>query len=123
MTGPLIAADSTASGLHDLDQVLVLAGRPLRPGVVLEDTARFGDEVWALSPAQHQRHRRSVVLNFALFPPGYRLNRAARQPSIFGSYDHNGLGAGTVLSSRANASATGGRSTATALLPAPCRPA
>jgi hypothetical protein len=38
----------------------------------LAETARFGDDVWPLSPAQLQRHQDRMRLNFALVPAPYR---------------------------------------------------
>ena len=51
---------------------LVLANRPLRPGVVLADTARFGDDTWALTPALHQVQERSLGLEFTTIPARFR---------------------------------------------------
>ncbi|MBU3063166.1 hypothetical protein KO481_16720 [Nocardia sp. NEAU-G5] len=56
------------------EEDLVLVGRPLRPGMPLEQTSRFGDERWRLEPAVLQQHVSSVSLNFALVPPRYRLH-------------------------------------------------
>ncbi|MEV6399853.1 hypothetical protein AB0M39_34560 [Streptomyces sp. NPDC051907] len=51
----------------------VLAGRPLRQGSRLEDTARFSDDVWRLAPAIVQVQERTVVLNFPTIPARFRL--------------------------------------------------
>ncbi|WP_372672731.1 hypothetical protein [Amycolatopsis kentuckyensis] len=48
---------------------LVLAGRPLRPGVALETTSRFADPVWELGPAILQKHARDARLDFATVVP------------------------------------------------------
>ncbi|MEV0537631.1 hypothetical protein [Kitasatospora sp. NPDC050463] len=50
----------------------VLAGRPLRPGVRLADTSRFGEDVWVLKHAQLQRQRSDMVLNFVRIPATFR---------------------------------------------------
>lgn len=50
----------------------VLAGRPLRPGARLEDTSRYGDDVWRLAPAIIQVQERTVVLNFDTIPARFR---------------------------------------------------
>lgn len=55
-----------------LNEELVLSRRPLRPETVLTTTARFGDDVWPLGPAQLQRHQNRMRLNFALVPAPYR---------------------------------------------------
>jgi hypothetical protein len=55
------------------DAALVLAGRKLRPGLKLADTSRFGDDVWVLTPAIHQRHLRGLVLDFRTLPERFRL--------------------------------------------------
>ncbi|AJE82005.1 MULTISPECIES: hypothetical protein [Streptomyces] len=52
--------------------LLVLRNRPLRPGVSLQDTARFGDEVWKLKPAIVQDHHRELILNFPKIPGCFR---------------------------------------------------
>jgi hypothetical protein len=52
---------------------LVLTGRPLNGGAHLEETARFGQDAWDLSPAMFQRQTRAVSLNFTPFPQPYRL--------------------------------------------------
>jgi integrase len=51
---------------------LVLAGRPLQPGIDPASTARFGDDVWSLTPAIHQLHRPALSLNFATIPARFR---------------------------------------------------
>ncbi|MFC0112352.1 hypothetical protein [Kibdelosporangium aridum] len=73
MTSPTTAA---VADLRDLpgEQDLVLAGRPLRSGVVLAETSRFADDVWRLEPAVLQRHVRSLALTFATVPQRYRLH-------------------------------------------------
>ncbi|WP_157928633.1 hypothetical protein [Mycobacteroides abscessus] len=50
----------------------VLSGRPLRPGVQLENTSRYSDPIWRLEPAQLQRHDKALSLNFPAFPPAMR---------------------------------------------------
>ena len=69
--GETIAASTAAatpSAELPLGDQLVLSERPLRPGAVLAETARFGDDVWPLSPAQLQHHQDHMRLNFALVP-------------------------------------------------------
>ncbi|WP_433565558.1 hypothetical protein ACQP1O_10080 [Nocardia sp. CA-151230] len=67
------AATTAARRGDDLDATLVLHARPLRPGVDLADTSRFGDENWILGPAQLQSHIQQLKLNFAALPEDYRL--------------------------------------------------
>jgi hypothetical protein len=55
------------------DAALVLAKRKLRAGLKLADTSRFGDDVWLLTPAIHQRHGRSLILDFRTLPVRFRL--------------------------------------------------
>jgi hypothetical protein len=55
------------------DAALVLAKRKLRAGLKLADTSRFGDDVWVLTPAIHQRHLRRVTLDFRTLPIRFRL--------------------------------------------------
>lgn len=65
-----------SAGIHDAPQQsanpYVLAGRPLRQGSRLEDTARFSDDVWRLAPAIVQVQERTVVLNFPTIPARFR---------------------------------------------------
>jgi hypothetical protein len=51
---------------------LVLAARPLQPGIDPASTARFGDDVWPLTPAIHQLHRPALSLNFTTIPARFR---------------------------------------------------
>jgi hypothetical protein len=53
---------------------LVLAARPLRPGIALADTSRFGEDLWRLEPAVLQRHVASLTLRFTTVPARYRLH-------------------------------------------------
>ncbi|WP_394622409.1 hypothetical protein JNUCC0626_49625 (plasmid) [Lentzea sp. JNUCC 0626] len=55
------------------EDALVLAGRELTPGTDLDTTARFGQDVWQLRPAQLQAHERSHILDFGRIPAAYRL--------------------------------------------------
>ena len=55
------------------DDDFVLAGRPLRPGFSLADTARFGEDEWRLEPAILQEHVKSLALTFQTVPSRYRL--------------------------------------------------
>ena len=71
MTSGARAAAAGGVG-SDLDDLFVLRARPLRPGVVLASTARFGDDSWPLGPAVLQNHCPQWVLNFTAIPAGYR---------------------------------------------------
>jgi hypothetical protein len=51
----------------------VLHSRALRPGTDLAVTSRFIDPVWRLDPAQPQRHRVAMTLNFSPLPPCYHV--------------------------------------------------
>jgi hypothetical protein len=65
--GPATApAGSAAPGL------LVLHGRELRDGVRPEQTSRFGDDRWVLTPAILQRHERGAVLDFTRVPAAHQ---------------------------------------------------
>ena len=55
------------------DDDFVLAGRPLRPGFSLADTARFAEDEWRLEPAILQEHVKSLALTFQTVPSRYRL--------------------------------------------------
>ncbi|MFI5591199.1 hypothetical protein ACIA5G_39535 [Amycolatopsis sp. NPDC051758] len=66
MTSTACAAGSPA------DDLFVLAGRALRPGVAVETTSRFADLVWDLGPAILQHHAGRVRLDFARVPQSYR---------------------------------------------------
>ncbi|MEU8003670.1 hypothetical protein AB0B66_21140 [Catellatospora sp. NPDC049111] len=64
---------------HSADDVLdvpadqfVLSGRSLNPDWRLEQTSRFGDDVWDLRPALFQRHLKARVLDFKSIPVTYR---------------------------------------------------
>jgi AraC-like DNA-binding protein len=52
--------------------VFVLHGRPLRPGVLLDQTPRLRDDVWPLRAAVFQQHASSWILNFLAIPEFYR---------------------------------------------------
>lgn len=54
------------------DDVFVLHGRPLRPGVLLDQTPRLRDDVWPLHAAVFQQHASSWHLNFLAIPEFYR---------------------------------------------------
>jgi hypothetical protein len=55
------------------DTALVLAKRKLRSGLKLAGTSRFGDNVWVLSPAVHQKHMHALILDFRRLPDRFRL--------------------------------------------------
>ena len=69
MTGLPTAALDLLAG----EDIYVLHGRPLRPGVQLEATPRFSDDVWPLTAAILQLHVSSWRLNFAVIPAQYQL--------------------------------------------------
>lgn len=50
----------------------VLHAHTLRPGFGLEDTSRFMDDIWDLTPACHKLHERSLTLHFGTLPVCYR---------------------------------------------------
>ena len=54
-------------------QARVLRTRQLASGARVEDTSCFGDEVWELGPAQHQKHATTLKLDFAHVPADFRL--------------------------------------------------
>ncbi|MFD0394331.1 hypothetical protein ACFQ3Z_26490 [Streptomyces nogalater] len=51
---------------------LVLAERPLVLDAVLQETSRFADDVWNLTPAVHKRHQRAWNLHFESIPDRFR---------------------------------------------------
>jgi len=69
VTVPTLARSVPVPG----DDIFVLHGRPLRGGVALEETSRFGDHVWQLRPAIHKSSSRSLVLTFDRIPARFRL--------------------------------------------------
>ncbi|HUY48645.1 MAG TPA: hypothetical protein VMV92_23485 [Streptosporangiaceae bacterium] len=68
----LSAGPATASAGSAAPGLLVLHGRELRDGVRLEQTSRFGDDRWVLTPAILQRHERGAVLDFTRVPAAHR---------------------------------------------------
>lgn|GEM_PF-2118240 len=50
----------------------VLHGRELRDDARLEETSRFGEERWVLTPAILQRHQPGAVLDFTRIPGAHR---------------------------------------------------
>ncbi|MFD5451269.1 hypothetical protein [Streptomyces sp. NPDC127100] len=50
----------------------VLAARPLRAEARLEETSRYGDDLWLLTPAWLRADRKAHQLDFALVPPAHR---------------------------------------------------
>ncbi|SHY88530.1 phage integrase family protein [Mycobacteroides abscessus subsp. bolletii] len=58
---------------HELDDERVLAGRDLRPGIDLDNTSLFKDDVWRLGPAILQQQGRSLILDFTTIPVGFRI--------------------------------------------------
>lgn len=59
---------SPAPALTDEGGRFVLAGRPLAPGYRLEDTARFDDDSWPLTPVLLQAHQARTRLDFTRAP-------------------------------------------------------
>ncbi|WP_411152188.1 hypothetical protein [Streptomyces sp. A30] len=51
---------------------LVLAERPLALSALLQETSRFADDVWNLTPAVHKRHQRAWNLHFESIPDRFR---------------------------------------------------
>lgn len=50
---------------------LVVANRPLRPGVRVEDTSRYGDDVWDLSPVIHEGHETQLTIRWSRIAPPF----------------------------------------------------
>lgn len=50
----------------------VLANSDLRDDVDIATTSRFDDDVWDLSPMNHQAHQRVIRLNFPTIPAAFR---------------------------------------------------
>jgi integrase len=69
MTTPTVRAFTGAIP----DTALVLAKRKLRSGLKLAGTSRFGDDVWVLTPAIHQKHLCARILDFRRLPDRFRL--------------------------------------------------
>ena len=61
-----------ARASHPLDPEFVLAGRPLRPDCSLEQTSRFGEDIWRLGPAINSESSLLKILNFAHIPTRFR---------------------------------------------------
>jgi|GEM_PF-6795542 hypothetical protein len=71
MKGSMHAATVDGVGA-ELENLFVLRARPLRRGVDVASTARFGDDSWPLGPAILQNHSPQWVLNFTSIPATYR---------------------------------------------------
>ncbi len=76
MTAPA-ASLPVVPGMSGAAGTLVLHGRELRDGARLEETSRFGDDRWVLTPAILQRHQPGAVLDFTRIPAAHRA--AARE--------------------------------------------
>ncbi|MFD0008243.1 hypothetical protein ACFVJ4_38475 [Streptomyces sp. NPDC127178] len=63
------AANPTAITLKD---PYVLHGRQLRDGFQLEDTSRYSEDIWRLTPAIVQAHKTAMILNFPTLPQRFR---------------------------------------------------
>nr|WSX50718.1 hypothetical protein OG409_18270 [Streptomyces sp. NBC_00974] len=50
----------------------MLRSRKLRPGVALNQTSRYSDDVWQLTPAMLKEHERAFILNFLAVPDRFR---------------------------------------------------
>lgn len=70
MTPESIARNFCANDAHT--RQYVLHQRPLRPGHVLEETARFYDDEWPLAPASIQSQARGLTLRFDTVPATHR---------------------------------------------------
>jgi len=55
-----------------LEDPYVFHARTLRSEAVLEETARFSDEVWSLGPALLKKHERRFILDFTAIPASHR---------------------------------------------------
>ncbi|MEU7306077.1 hypothetical protein [Streptomyces sp. NPDC007206] len=66
------AAEAPAHLAAPPQDALVLATRPLRPETRLEETSRYGQDVWILTPACLRADRRPLRLDFALIPHAHR---------------------------------------------------
>ena len=71
MTAPA-ARIPFVSGMPGAAGTLVLHGRELRDGARLEETSRFGEDRWVLTPAILQRHQPGAVLDFTRIPAAHR---------------------------------------------------
>lgn len=69
----MTAGHALSSERHPFHDRLVLAGRPLRPGSEPARPARFGDDIWDLSPASFQRQHVAIALDFSTVPPQHRV--------------------------------------------------
>src|SRR6202045_1786438 len=71
MTAPA-ASLPVVPGMPGAAGTLVLHGRELRDGARLEETSRFGEDRWVLTPAILQRHQPGAVLDFTRIPAAHR---------------------------------------------------
>ncbi|MFE9813053.1 hypothetical protein [Streptomyces sp. NPDC005548] len=55
-----------------LQNIRVLHGRQLRPTARLEETSRYGDDIWRLWPSQLKEHETALILNFPTLPQRFR---------------------------------------------------
>jgi hypothetical protein len=65
--------NAVTTAVHPLNDEFVLHGRRLRPGIALEDAARFQEDLRSLRPALLQQQQPLLVLNFQHIPARYRL--------------------------------------------------
>ncbi|MFE3033071.1 hypothetical protein ACFXKY_15675 [Streptomyces canus] len=66
------AAQAPAHRAAVPEDALVLATRPLRAEARLEETSRYGDDLWTLTPAWLRADRKPHRLDFARVPPSHR---------------------------------------------------
>ncbi|MGW0577700.1 hypothetical protein ACWD25_17390 [Streptomyces sp. NPDC002920] len=69
MSLAIFAANPTAVTLKD---PYVLHGRQLRPSARLEDTSRYSEDIWRLTPALLKAHEGALILNFPTLPQRFR---------------------------------------------------
>ena len=62
----------TASSSPAAADAYVLENRDLQEDVLLAATSRFGDDVWDLTPLNHQAHHRMMSLHFPSLPPQFQ---------------------------------------------------
>ncbi|MEU5325658.1 hypothetical protein [Streptomyces parvus] len=55
-----------------LEDPYVLHGRPLKSGIHLQDTSRYSQDVWRLTPARLKAHESAQILNFPTLPQRFR---------------------------------------------------
>lgn len=85
---------------HDAMDLFVLERLPLAGGAVLEQTARYRDDKWDLTPAIHQVHEHKYGIDFTTVPAAFRpqakelmflllrgqVTRGGKQPALRSVY-------------------------------------